>query len=775
MHAFVIRRAGPRRHVFAMLACLLFALLAGQGHGGDLGHARSAAGGWHSPFTGAGASGASAINFVPGVWAQAVWDDGRGPALYAAGNFVTMDDVYSPGIARWDGSAWERVPLPGDPDLVFDFAVWSMAPFQGELIVGGSFPAPDGQSPGGILRYDGQAWHALAGSQGAGVGGSVRALAVFKDELIVGGQFSQAGGVPVNGLARWTGNDWQVLANPFQSSATVNALAVHQGELVAGGSIVSASPAINHVARWNGSAWQALAGPSGQGVAQDPGFGTAVNALHPTPAGLFVGGRFASAGGLPARNVARWDGAAWSALGIGVGGVTHQVHALQAQNGLLYVGGSFPGSGTVDSPRVIAWDGGQWLALSGPDGAGAGPDNVLSLASFDDEIHLGGLFSQAGGVLSPGIARWTGAGFARVSDAPVNGLMGGRPQTVSWYAGHLLVGGGFTEAGSASSARIAAWDGTQWLGLGAGFSNGEVHAVVEFEGQLIAGGSFTFAPDPDAPPGRTVNRVARWDGSAWQPMANGLGGTVEALHVYQGQLYAAGWFTAAGGFGGAPMARIARWTGSAWQAVDGGLGNGIVTTLHTHDGELIAGGGFTQLGNGTPAPRVARWNPTEGWRPLGTGLSSGAVRALASLDGALYAGGSFGAPPGGASPRSLARWDGAAWHPVTDGAGQELDWHVGDMAVSGDGLVLGGGFERIGDLDLHCVARYHPTGGWRQMAGPQGIGLRRNCGGVNRLLVREDTVIAVGPLIVAGGQVAHQIAYWSPPGDVLFRDGFELQ
>lgn len=772
MLAFVFRRPGLRRPVLAALVCLLSALFAGQGHGIDPSHDRTTAGGWHSPFAGAGASGASAINLIPGVWAQAIWDDGRGPALYAAGNFVTMDDVYSPGIARWDGLHWERVPLPGDPDLESRFAVWSMVEFQGDLIVGGSFLAPDGKSPGGILRYDGQGWHPLAGSQGAGVGGTVQALAVYQDELIVGGEFSQAGGVPVNGLARWSGNEWQTLANPFQASATVRALAVYQGELIAGGSIQSAAPAISRVARWNGSAWQQLAGPSGQGVAQDPGFGSAVNALHATPAGLFVGGRFASAGGVPARNVARWDGAAWNALGAGVGNVTHQVHALQYLDGLLHVGGSFPGSAAVASPNAIAWDGSQWLALAGPGGAGTDVE-VLSLAAFDDALFLGGLFGQAGGVLSTAIARWTGSEFARVSGTEITGPMGGAPRTLLSFAGHLVAAGSFTQAGTASSARIAAWDGTGWLGLAGGFAGGQVNALVEFEGSLIAAGAFNFALDPGSPTALVVNRVARWDGSGWQAMANGLGGTVEALHVYQGQLYAAGSFTAAGGFGGAPMARIARWTGSAWEAVDGGLGNGSVLALHSHEGELIAGGGFTQLGDGTAALRMARWNPTEGWRPLGPGLSSGVVRTLASLDGALYAGGSFGAPPTGTSPRFLARWDGAAWQPVTDGAGQELSWQVGDMVVRDDELVLGGGFERIGELDLHCVARYSPADGWRQMGGPQGIGLRRNCGGVDRLLLLGETVVAAGPLIVAGGQVAHRIAYWSPPADLLFRDGFE--
>ena len=33
---------------------------------------------------------------------------------------------------------------------------------------------------------------------------------------------------------------------------------------------------------------------------------------------LYAGGRFTTAGGLPANNIARWSGSSWSALGAGV-------------------------------------------------------------------------------------------------------------------------------------------------------------------------------------------------------------------------------------------------------------------------------------------------------------------------------------------------------------------------------------------------------------------------------------------------------------------------
>jgi hypothetical protein len=41
------------------------------------------------------------------VRACAVFDDGRGPALYAAGEFTLIGGHATQHIARWNGTAWE--------------------------------------------------------------------------------------------------------------------------------------------------------------------------------------------------------------------------------------------------------------------------------------------------------------------------------------------------------------------------------------------------------------------------------------------------------------------------------------------------------------------------------------------------------------------------------------------------------------------------------------------------------------------------------------------
>src|SRR5688572_5387073 len=76
---------------------------------------------------------------------------------------------------------------------------------------------------------------------------------------------------------------------------------------------------------------------------------------------LIVGGRFTTAGGVQASNIASWDGATWSPLaGGGILGDHATVLAVDESGPgpVLYVGGTFGAAGNVSDCRSIArWDG----------------------------------------------------------------------------------------------------------------------------------------------------------------------------------------------------------------------------------------------------------------------------------------------------------------------------------------------------------------------------------------------------------------------------------
>jgi hypothetical protein len=77
---------------------------------------------------------------------------------------------------------------------------------------------------------------------------------------------------------------------------------------------------------------------------------------------LYVGGSFTEAGGVPANNIARWDGKQWSALGVGTNGAVRAL-AVWDRDGEgpeapgLYIGGEFTMAGGIPSPYIAKWQG----------------------------------------------------------------------------------------------------------------------------------------------------------------------------------------------------------------------------------------------------------------------------------------------------------------------------------------------------------------------------------------------------------------------------------
>ena len=94
-----------------------------------------------------------AYNFV---YAMEAYDDGTGPALYAGGWFTTdQASVSANHILKWNGTSW--LPL-GDGITGLFSRVQSMAVYNGELIVGGTFTSAGGIHANNIAKWNGTTW-----------------------------------------------------------------------------------------------------------------------------------------------------------------------------------------------------------------------------------------------------------------------------------------------------------------------------------------------------------------------------------------------------------------------------------------------------------------------------------------------------------------------------------------------------------------------------------------------------------------------------------------
>jgi hypothetical protein len=264
--------------------------------------------------------------------------------LYAAGRIDSVGTAVANNIARWDGVSWN--PLGGGLSGWVDHLA---AGKNGILYASGSFDSAGGKPAYSFAKWDGNSWNALGTDKCRKFYGYFP-MTVDKDGILYAANYADtvAGAVSYR-IVKWDGISWTPFGKSY-TSGRVSALAVDgKGNLFAGGHILDTMDGVvvNGIARWDGAAWSAL----GKGLGRmDAATSILVSALEFDKAGnLYVGGRFDSAGQVPARNIARWDGSRWSSLGSGTDG---EVDALTFDSsGNLYVGGRFVTAGGKLSPH----------------------------------------------------------------------------------------------------------------------------------------------------------------------------------------------------------------------------------------------------------------------------------------------------------------------------------------------------------------------------------------------------------------------------------------
>jgi hypothetical protein len=552
------------------------------------------------------------------------------------------------------------------------------------LYVGGSFVTAGDIDASHIAKWDGSSWSAV----GAGVDADILAMTVYDDgsgpALFVAGDFSIAGGEPSNQIARWDGHHWSNLGpgTGGVEGGRINALCVFDDDgpgprppgLYAGGEFTSAGgvPA-NRIARWDGVSWTPLA--EGLGGEVPRAYALAVfdeDADGPELPKLFVGGSFGSAGGQPISYLARWDGSEWSQVGTGVVGWIQALAVLdRGDGGHLIAGGFLTHAGDAVVSSVAQWDGESWSGLSHGLYAWV---NCMTTLDIDGPgpglpaVYMGGYITVASGAYVNNLARWDGERFSTVNGG-VDGWVGAVGVHDDGSGAALVVGGSFVTVGvNTAAANVAKWRGA-WSPLGSGLSTGASKMVVFDDG---AGPALFAAGNVSYPNGWSSIGVVRWDGHAWWDVGlptNGRFWGVTALAVLP-DLDATPTLFAAGEF-----------------VFADGRHEWLVAKLNDHH-----------------------------WIPLGT-QRFWEVEDLAVLDDGdgpqLYAAGAF-TRIDTADVLRVARWNGVEWSPVGEGFNDAV--HALRIFDDGQGpaLYAAGDFTMSGDNEVRHVARLH-AGAWTQV------------------------------------------------------------
>jgi len=498
---------------------------------------------------------------------------------------------------------------------------------------------------------------------------------------------------------------------------------------------------------------------------------------------LFIAGTFDHVGAVPASNVA----------------------VLHPGNGIDPLGGGLSAPARSLAPDPLS-EGEVWAATLDV----AGPDSSL--------LH-----------------RWDGERW----HPPV--LVDGRVSRLRATREGLVVVGDFSAIGRSFVAHAAVLgDDGRFGPLDPALPDGPVHDVVDTGTGLCLAGAFRRIGAMPSP-GTACLTQAGWDPRAGLPDDDG-----EALVLAanpDGDLLVGGDFRLIQGGAPGAGAGLARFDGSTWHPVGDGLtgfdpaDDGIVRALVALPaGELILAGDFDGVAGRSDRSLagLARYRPETGFAPLWPGpadrveVEPGRVRGLSPGLGAPAA--DPGDPTGPASQRilataygafrhtdspartALATWSGDRWAlpPAADDGQRGVFGVVQDLVAPGScPPVLVGSFLRAGDVATAHAATVDAEGAWATLDGP-GPPLRRAAQGRDGSLVvsvlprgAEDAVfrragpgadwrplgggvrgtawaLAVGDdgttwvggrLVTAGGLPAPNLVGWHPDDGWTLPDG----
>lgn len=648
------------------------------------------------------------------VYSLVQWDpdgDGAMPALLVFGGaFRVSGSTQIERVGTWDG---ERVQPLGSPYLsgwIYSLCTWDEdgdGPGAPVLVAGGLYP--------NLSKFNGSTWEPIGAPLELG---DVHALTSWDRDgegpappvLVVVGDFVSQGGIEINHVAIWNGTNWEAAGTGL------------------GGSFVRARAVTTH-------------DPDGSG---------------PLPSNLIVGGDFTLAGGVTVRNVARWDGSQWSALG----------QAAQDVNSLLAWDDdsdpATPDSLFAGGADVFRWDGTEWLALQSP--IGYSPCEALTSWDPDGPGPLQEVLCAAGGLRSTapsdatqvlyasGLHAWDGCSWQQIGrvprgntyeEAPVLALGTWDPDGNGPAQPRLFSAGEFTSINDRLVRNIAEFDGDSWRSLGSGahepvraivsYPEGVSSALHELDADHDGSRSAEFVIQERRITSSLVfSQVTSRSTAGWRRMG-GLYGVVNAMVMWDpdaggdaaARVVVAGTFDQ---FGQPPIPRIAMFEEvSGWMALGPDLNNTVsgLVTMPAPDSPgsvwLIAGGAFTAVGS-MPLRALASHNGYE-WRPFETPItpdSTGASKVDALVlwddDGdpvtprALVAAGQFGIP--GVASARLASWSAGQWAaipPPNAAVSVMCEWDPDGLGPQPPLLVVGGPFTLAGDVPANSVAWWDGT------------------------------------------------------------------
>jgi hypothetical protein len=435
---------------------------------------------------------------------------------------------------------------------------------------------------------------------------------------------------------------------------------------------------------------------------------------------LVVGGAFDFMDGVPARNVAAWDGTQWRALGAGLGvpqlPTQTTIEALTVFEGRLYAGGRIAVNNPSATTGVWSFDGANWERVGSGIALNTTLNSVLTLQEFEGELYAGGAFQIGTAFSQSSIAKlvngdWQPAGFLpSASTSP-------RVRDLHVHNGQLFAAGSFSLAQPGGGAAVGllrrvngVWEPVGSPGILPGVA--DVTTLRSEGSDLLVGGLFVLTGSA-----QPLARVARFDGTTIVSVTLGApelaNANVSGLGRISGDLWVTGTrqlnllrsengvLVPRGEGVTQPQTNEQRWTVV--------IGESDGTRANVPAG-LILGGVTAQTETTTTVGQQTwRWlnglSVFDGTRhtPI-TRSPDRLVNDLVEYQGEMVAVGTF-LSAGGKKMNRIGTFDGQQWSPLDDGRG--LNNRGLTAVVWGNNLVVGGIFTEAGGAAAQRVAMWN--------------------------------------------------------------------
>lgn len=343
--------------------------------------------------------------------------------LYLTGRFQVVGGVEANGIARWDGERF--YDLGGGVDNCFTTCpvVSKATIFKEDVLCStGAYSIGGVETDAkGLVKWSGQEW-AVAGEglrMFSGANGRVFEYIAKNGLLYLFGRFQYAGQDTAHSAATWDGDSYASLNFPFGprglgSSALINTAVEHDGLIYVGGNFVS-GPSIDDTvdfAWYDGEDWHASAETRIKGGMDD------VNALAVYKGELFLGGTFSASSGNAGNAIMKYADGRFEAVGGSFDSDLAVVHSLAVYDDWLCAFGLFNSvAGGLPASNMACWDGERWC------GFGFQFDNrIFKAAVLDDRLYISGGFKTIDQDTFMRVAYWEGPLAPTVCSEPVSAV-----------------------------------------------------------------------------------------------------------------------------------------------------------------------------------------------------------------------------------------------------------------------------------------------------------------------------------------------------------------